>query len=190
MIAFSTQTSINQLLKERFHKDKKFLDDVNTNLALTVNSLLPDSDCYLSYGDNPLSLFKEGISLLSKQRDGNYRELKSLSGGQQSIFCLSLSLSIQRLFPSPFWIMDEIDAALDVVVVSNLAKLLQSKARSSNTQFLVVTHRPEMISHAEKLLGIYLVNNAPCHLTINNISNKPIDDYMDDEEKDNNNEDI
>jgi len=88
--------------------------------------------------------------------------------------------------------MDEIDAALDVVVVSNLAKLLQSKARTSNTQFLVVTHRPEMISHAEKLLGIYLVNNAPCHLTINNIGNKHIDDYMDEEEKNNynHNEDI
>ena len=189
---FELQSKINQIQLDRFVKDKKFLEDVNTNLSVIVNELLPNSDCYLSYGDTPVSLFQEGITLLSKQRDGNFRELKALSGGQQSIFCLSLSLSIQQIFPSPFWIMDEIDAALDIIVVSNLAKMIQSKARSTFTQFLVVTHRPEMYSEAESLLGLYLINNAPSHLTINNnVSyHNNTTDFIDDEEKEYYNENI
>jgi len=166
--SLSTQNSINQLQRVRFIKDKEFLDEVNKKLTKVVNTLLPDSDCYLSHGDKPLSLFREGLTLLSKQCDGNYRELKNLSGGQQSIFCLSLGIAIQQIYPSSFWIMDEVDAALDIIVVSNLAKLLYSTARESHTQFIVVTHRPEMYSCADTLLGIYLSNDTPCHLTFNN----------------------
>lgn len=71
--------------------------------------------------------------------------LKQLSGGQKTLVALALIFSIQRLDPAPFYLFDEIDAALDPAYRSTVAKMLarQSNDPSNPSQFIITTFHPQ-----------------------------------------------
>lgn len=74
--------------------------------------------------------------------------MTQLSGGQQTVVALSLIFAIQRCDPSPFYLFDEIDAALDAVHRQSVAQMIHSNSNSS--QFITTTFRPEMLQTAGK----------------------------------------
>jgi structural maintenance of chromosome 3 (chondroitin sulfate proteoglycan 6) len=74
--------------------------------------------------------------------------MASLSGGQQSLVALSLIFAIQRCDPAPFYVFDEIDPALDDRARLAVAQMI--KKQSKNIQFIITTHRPELVEHAHK----------------------------------------
>jgi chromosome segregation protein len=76
----------------------------------------------------------------------------SLSGGEQTMVALSLIFAIQELKPYCFYILDEIDAALDKRNSSRLAGLLQKYMKKG--QYIVITHNDEVISNATCLYGV------------------------------------
>jgi len=78
-----------------------------------------------------------------------------LSGGQQAIVTIALFLGIHAAAPTPFLILDEIDAALDTVKVGRLAELLRDTALKSKTSILVVSHRQELWEKCTSLFGLY-----------------------------------
>ena len=80
---------------------------------------------------------------------GKLQRMHQLSGGQKSLVALALIFAIQRCDPAPFYIFDEIDAALDDTHRLGVAEMIQRQ--SEDTQFICTTHRPEMIRHANKL---------------------------------------
>jgi chromosome segregation ATPase len=69
-----------------------------------------------------------------------WRDFQQLSGGQQALAALSLSLAIHSTFESAWFLCDEVDAALDVMRASSLADFMLG----SSKQFLVVSHKPEV----------------------------------------------
>mmetsp|Transcript_4427 Transcript_4427/g.13512 ORF Transcript_4427/g.13512 Transcript_4427/m.13512 type:complete len:1245 (-) Transcript_4427:26-3760(-) len=78
--------------------------------------------------------------------------LQQLSGGQKTIVALALIFAIQRCDPAPFYLFDEIDAALDAayrVAVADMIHRLSEKA-----QFITTTFRPEMLAHANRFYGV------------------------------------
>jgi structural maintenance of chromosome 3 (chondroitin sulfate proteoglycan 6) len=75
-----------------------------------------------------------------------------LSGGQKSVVALSLIFAIQRCDPSPFYLFDEIDSALDPVARTAVANMV--KEQSKTTQFICTTFHPEMLAAAEKMYGV------------------------------------
>merc|ERR1719219_490493 len=75
-------------------------------------------------------------------RDDLY-SMNQLSGGQQTVVALSLIFAIQRADPSPYYIFDEIDAALDAVYRTSVANMIQRN--SDETQFICTTFRGEML---------------------------------------------
>ena len=81
------------------------------------------------------------------------RDMRQLSGGQQTVVALSLIFAIQQCDPSPFYVFDEIDAALDQQYRKAVAAIIAS--RKSNTQFITTTFRPEILQEADKC---FLVN--------------------------------
>jgi len=84
--------------------------------------------------------------------------LQQLSGGQKSIVALALIFAIQRCDPAPFYLFDEIDAALDAahrVAVADMIRRL-----TANAQFIVTTFRPEMLTHADKYYGVTFHNKV------------------------------
>lgn len=81
-----------------------------------------------------------------------------LSGGQESVLALSLIFAIQRCDPSPFYLLDEIDSALDPVHRTAVANMLAQQ--SAEAQFLCTTFHPEMLSAADKFFGVVFKNKA------------------------------
>jgi chromosome segregation protein len=75
-----------------------------------------------------------------------------LSGGERALTALALVLALQQVSPSPFYVFDEVDAALDEANIAQFAKLLQRRAKTS--QFVVVTHSLTTMSKASILYGV------------------------------------
>jgi len=84
--------------------------------------------------------------------------MQQLSGGQQTVVALCLIFSIQRCDPSPFYLFDEIDAALDAVHRLSVAQMIAEQSEQS--QFITTTFRPEMLVNAHKFIGIEYKNKV------------------------------
>ena len=82
--------------------------------------------------------------------------MRQLSGGQKTVVALALIFAIQRCDPAPFYLFDEIDAALDAQYRSAVARMLERLAndQSSPTQFVTTTFRPELVRAAERRFGV------------------------------------
>jgi chromosome segregation protein len=101
---------------------------------------------------NKKNPFEEGVDIIVKTGHGKYFDIKSLSGGEQTMVALSLIFAIQELKPYTFYILDEIDAALDKRNSQRLATLLKKYMKRG--QYLVVTHNDEIITRATNLFGV------------------------------------
>jgi len=96
--------------------------------------------------------FSGGVGITVKTGHGKYFDVKSLSGGEQVLVALSLIFAIQELKPYCFYVLDEIDAALDKRNSERLAKLLDKYMKKG--QYIVITHNDEVISNATNLYGV------------------------------------
>ncbi|CAK9038636.1 Structural maintenance of chromosomes protein 3 (SMC protein 3) (SMC-3) [Durusdinium trenchii] len=88
----------------------------------------------------------------------SFLTMNQLSGGQKTVVALSLVFAIQRLEPAPFYLLDEVDAALDASYRSALANLVAKTARTS--QVILTTFRPETLEKAERCYRVYQQNRA------------------------------
>ena len=93
-----------------------------------------------------------GINIIVKTGHGKYFDVKSLSGGEQTLVALSLIFAIQEYKPYYFYILDEIDAALDKRNSERLAGLLNKYMQKG--QYIIITHNDEVISRATNLFGV------------------------------------
>ena len=102
--------------------------------------------------ENKKDPFVGGVSIIVKTGHGKYFDVTSLSGGEQTMVALSLIFAIQELSPYCFYILDEIDAALDKRNSERLAALLKKYMQKG--QYIVITHNDEIITNATNLYGI------------------------------------
>lgn len=84
--------------------------------------------------------------------------LQQLSGGQRTIVALALIFAIQRCDPAPFYLFDEIDAALDAAHRTAVADMIYKL--KENAQFIVTTFRPEMLQKADRFYGVTFKNKV------------------------------
>nr|XP_034893026.1 structural maintenance of chromosomes protein 3 isoform X1 [Populus alba] len=85
---------------------------------------------------------------------GETQSMKQLSGGQKTVVALTLIFAIQRCDPAPFYLFDEIDAALDPQYRTAVGNMIRRLADMANTQFITTTFRPELVKVADKLYGV------------------------------------
>ncbi len=102
--------------------------------------------------ENRKEPFEGGVGILVKTGHGKYFDVTSLSGGEQTMVALSLIFAIQELNPYCFYILDEIDAALDKRNSERLANLLKKYMQKG--QYIVITHNDEVITKATNLYGL------------------------------------
>ena len=93
-----------------------------------------------------------GIRIIAQPPGKKLQNMMQMSGGEKSLTTISLLFAIQNLKPSPFCLLDEIEAALDDSNVSRFAKYLHKLTKS--TQFIVITHRRGTMAAADRLYGI------------------------------------
>ena len=101
---------------------------------------------------NPIDILDAGIKIIAQPPGKKLQNMMQLSGGEKALTAISLLFAIQNMRPSPFAILDEIEAALDDSNVDRYAKYLHRLAR--NTQFIVITHRRGTMVSADRLYGI------------------------------------
>lgn len=85
---------------------------------------------------------------------GETQSMKQLSGGQKTVVALTLIFAIQRCDPAPFYLFDEIDAALDPQYRTAVGNMIRRLADSASTQFITTTFRPELVKVADKIYGV------------------------------------
>ena len=93
-----------------------------------------------------------GINIISQPPGKKLQNMMQLSGGEKALTAISLLFAIQNLKPSPFCLLDEIEAALDGSNVVRFAQYLHKLTK--NTQFIVITHRRGTMNCADRLYGI------------------------------------
>lgn len=93
-----------------------------------------------------------GIRIIAQPPGKKLQNMMQMSGGEKSLTAIALLFAIQNLKPSPFCLLDEIEAALDDSNVSRFAKYLHKLTK--NTQFIVITHRRGTMTAADRLYGI------------------------------------
>lgn len=140
---------------ERFEKFHSSCQQINQNIEIIFKELNPSSNCYLSYPEDKIGAFEEGVIIHCKT-DGTWKSFNKLSGGQQALCACAISLSFQQIFTSPIFFYDEIDASLDTLNTEKLSKLLQKMP----SQFICVSLRPNMYESANELIGVYQLNNT------------------------------
>ena len=97
-------------------------------------------------------LLEAGIEINAQPPGKKLQNMMQMSGGEKSLTAICLLFAIQNLKPSPFCLLDEIEAALDEPNVDRFAKYLGKLSR--NTQFIVITHRRGSMTAADRLYGI------------------------------------
>ncbi len=97
-------------------------------------------------------ILEAGIRIIAQPPGKKLQNMMQLSGGEKSFTAIALLFAIQNLKPSPFCLLDEIEAALDEGNVSRFAKYLNKLTKS--TQFIVITHRRGTMEQADRLYGI------------------------------------
>ena len=114
-------------------------------------------DADLEFIDS-LDPFQEGINFTVRPNKKSWKNNINLSGGEKTLSSLALIFALHYYKPSPLYIMDEIDAALDFKNVSIIANYI--KQRTRNTQFLIISLRSNMYDLAEMLIGVYKTFNV------------------------------
>lgn len=97
-------------------------------------------------------ILETGIQIISQPPGKKLQNMMQLSGGEKALTAIALLFAIQNLKPSPFCLLDEIEAALDDSNVDRFAKYLHKLTKS--TQFIVITHRRGTMVSADRLYGI------------------------------------
>ena len=97
-------------------------------------------------------ILEAGIRIIAQPPGKKLQNMMQLSGGEKALTAISLLFAIQNLKPSPFCLLDEIEAALDDSNVTRFAQYLHKLTK--NTQFIVITHRRGTMTAADRLYGI------------------------------------
>ena len=119
-------------------------------------------------------ILEAGIRIIAQPPGKKLQNMMQLSGGEKALTAIALLFAIQNLKPSPFCLLDEIEAALDENNVSRFAKYLHKLTR--HTQFIVITHRRGTMEQVDRLYGITMQEKGVSTLVSVNLIDKELDD--------------
>ena len=119
-------------------------------------------------------ILEAGIRVIAQPPGKKLQNMMQLSGGEKALTAISLLFAIQNLKPSPFCLLDEIEAALDESNVDRFAKYLHKLTK--HTQFIVITHRRGTMTAADRLYGITMQEKGVSALVSVDLLDKELDD--------------
>ena len=105
--------------------------------------------------ENPENPFAGGVDMLVQFPNKTPILVSGASSGERSVSAVAFLFALQEFSPASFYLFDEMDAHLDAFHVEMLGELLAEEASNSQLQFIVITLKPEMISKADKIYGVY-----------------------------------
>lgn len=117
-------------------------------------------------------ILEAGIRIIAQPPGKKLQNMMQLSGGEKSLAAIALMFAIQNLKPSPFCLLDEIEAALDESNVGRFAGYLHKLTK--HTQFIVITHRRGTMEKADRLYGITMQEKGVSALVSVNLIEKDL----------------
>ena len=141
-------------------KRKVFMEaftKINENIKHYFAKLTGGGYAFLKL-QNPDDPFAGGIDMITQFPNKPPILVTGASGGERSVSAVAFLFAIQEFSPAAFYLLDEIDAHLDAFHVAKLGELLAEEA--SKSQFIVITLKPEMVSKAQKVYGVYERNGV------------------------------
>ena len=145
----STIEEINKTALEKFETTFRVVRKNFIALFRELFEAEDEVDLLIHASDDPLDAH---IEIVAKPRGKKPLSIEQLSGGEKALTALSLLFAIYLVKPSPFCILDEVDAPLDDANVTRFIKLL--KKFENNTQFIIVTHNKKTMASCQALYGV------------------------------------
>ncbi|HUD12959.1 MAG TPA: chromosome segregation protein SMC [Terracidiphilus sp.] len=143
-----TIKEIDQISRTKF--DEAFAR-INENFAQVFSRLFQGGQAFLRLTDAE-NQAESGLEIVASPPGKKLQNVLLLSGGEKALTALALLVGIFQFQPSPFCVLDEVDAPLDETNVGRLADLLHTL--STDTQFLLVTHSKRMMQSADMIYGV------------------------------------
>eukprot|EP00887_Chlorella_sp_A99_P001225 scaffold14.g1225.t1 len=153
-----------ELRKRRLDEFMAGFNVVSLKLKEMYQMITMGGDAELELVDS-LDPFSEGILFSVRPPKKSWKNIANLSGGEKTLSSLSLVFALHHYKPTPLYVMDEIDAALDFKNVSIVGHYI--KERTKNAQFVIISLRNNMFELADRLVGIYKTDNATKSVAIN-----------------------
>jgi chromosome segregation protein len=144
------ESAIAKIDKETRDRFKETFDKVNDNLKSLFPQVFNGGEAYLELtGDN---LLETGVSIMARPPGKRNATIHLLSGGEKALTAMALVFSLFRLNPSPFCMLDEVDAPLDDTNVGRFCNLVKEMAKS--VQFIFITHNKLTMEMGETMMGV------------------------------------
>jgi chromosome segregation protein len=143
--------SIEKIELEKTRTFMKAYHEINREFSSIFQKLSPGGSAKMIL-DRPDKPFEGGISIEARPRGKKISSLEILSGGEKTLVALSFIFAVQEFYPAPFYVLDEIDAALDGPNVHRTSMVIKEFAEQA--QFLVISHREENIVNADRIYGV------------------------------------
>ncbi len=144
-----------KMIKEVEEKKKelfmKTFELVNDHFKKFFTKLSTKGEAYLKLED-PENPFEKGVVIRVKITSQKFLDIRALSGGEKTLTALALIFAIQEFQPASFYILDEVDAALDKKNSEKLAELI--KEYSKKAQYIVISHNDAIITAGDTLFGV------------------------------------
>jgi structural maintenance of chromosome 4 len=154
----------DELRKQRLDEFMAGFTTITTKLKEMYQMITLGGDAELEFVDS-LDPFAEGIVFSVRPPKKSWKQISNLSGGEKTLSSLALVFALHHYKPTPLYVMDEIDAALDFKNVSIVANYI--KERTQDAQFIIISLRNNMFELADRLVGVYKTHNSSKTVAIN-----------------------
>lgn len=162
LVELETRRDHIRAKRDRFNEQRQTefragFDQISRTLKHIYRTITDGGDAELEFcsSNDP---FVDGVELSIRPPKKSWKRICNLSGGEKTLSSLAFVFALHTFRPTPIYVMDEIDAALDFKNVSIVGRFI--KERTKNAQFIVISLRENMFTLADYLIGIYKVNNC------------------------------
>ncbi|XP_068181197.1 structural maintenance of chromosomes protein 1A isoform X1 [Antennarius striatus] len=153
--AKKAKQAFEQIKKERFDRFHNCFESVATNIDEIYKALSRNSSAQAFLGpENPEEPYLDGINYNCVAPGKRFRPMDNLSGGEKTVAALALLFAIHSYKPAPFFVLDEIDAALDNTNIGKVANYIKDQS-VQNFQAIVISLKEEFYTKADSLIGVY-----------------------------------
>uniref|UniRef100_A0A3Q4HCX4 Structural maintenance of chromosomes protein 1A n=1 Tax=Neolamprologus brichardi TaxID=32507 RepID=A0A3Q4HCX4_NEOBR len=153
--AKKAKQAFEQIKKERFDRFNNCFESVSTNIDEIYKALSRNSSAQAFLGpENPEEPYLDGINYNCVAPGKRFRPMDNLSGGEKTVAALALLFAIHSYKPAPFFVLDEIDAALDNTNIGKVANYIKDQSME-NFQAIVISLKEEFYTKADSLIGVY-----------------------------------
>ena len=159
----SCREALEELRKKRLDEFMAGFQHITLKLKEMYQMITLGGDAELELVDS-LDPFSEGVVFSVRPPKKSWKHIANLSGGEKTLSSLALVFALHHYKPTPLYVMDEIDAALDYKNVSIIANYI--KDRCTSAQFVIISLRNNMFELADRLTGVYKTHNVTKTITI------------------------